>query len=314
MTDKTLDLIHRNYQAAVEASNNILDIVQNLYQMLSEFDIPDEDIDEFDTFLAGLKSSIETRKKTFEMTNLVTEINFAIIFIVVWLNNTQNKQIDINLIARRKSLESELTKLLEKSCTTPSANIRDRFGLRGIILNTIPPEEAVKLVFIVSDSVIGILTKKNRKKVTDFLEWLDKTQIANFLEKERIKFILQLPFKVEYVKDFINEPKPNDYQTLQYTLTLEMYSQVLPGAQLEIQFRTTHMHENAISGSASHSRVYKASPEKAKYRNVFLVNNFSNVHIVGFTSYSSTDTDIDGVHFPKLLLSRRVSSKLVSTC
>ena len=43
MTKETLKLIHRSYQEALERSENILEIVQNLYNILDELEVAEED-------------------------------------------------------------------------------------------------------------------------------------------------------------------------------------------------------------------------------------------------------------------------------
>ena len=310
MTKETLDLLHRSYQEAVTKSHNIIEIVQNLYDILSVKTVANEDSQKFDSFLDGLQSCINYRLKTFEMTNLVTDITFVTMYIIIWLNQSKGMHIDINLNARRKSLESDLTKLLVKSFSNSSTIIRDRFGLRGIILNSLPKEKAEKLLYEVSDYVIGIISHKNRKEYSNFIEWLDANLRVDSFTKERIKFILSLPFKVECFKDFVSSPKENEYQSLHYTLTLEVYSKILPGAQVELQMRTYEMHKIAANGSASHF-YYKLESIDDMIQDVFKLDSFDDVNIIGFTGYDSVADDIDGVHFSKLLVNRRISSTLV---
>lgn len=309
MTETTFNLIHRSYQKSVESSSNILEIAINLFNILSLENIPEEDTDKFDVFLAGLRRCIESRKKTFEMTNMVDEITFVIMYIVVWLNTTRNLHIDINISSRRKSLESEFAKILRKSCSNSSATIRDRFGLRGIILNS--DSTAKTLIFVVNDIVTGILSGTNRKQRHAFEKWIETSDKADFITKIRIKSILSLPFKIDFIKNFIDEPKSDGYQSLHFTLILDMYSPILPGAQFEVQLRSTDMHNVAEIGSASHDEVYKATEEEEFFSSIFYIEDFSNVHVVGFTGYNSIETDIDGVHFPKALINRRISSKLL---
>lgn len=308
MTQQTFNLIHRSYQKSVESSSNILEITINLLDILSLENVPEEDIDSFDLFLVGLQRCIENRKKTFEMTNLVDEITFVIMYIIVWLNATRNLHIDINIGSRRKSLESELAKILKKSCSNSSATIRDRFGLRGIILN--PDKNATTLTFVVNDVVIEILSGTNKQR-HDFSSWIESTDKADFITKTRIKSILSLPFKVDFIKNFIDEPKSDGYQSLHFTLILDRHSPILPDAQFEVQLRNTYMHNVAEIGSASHDEVYKASEEEEFFQQIFSIEDFSNVHVVGFTGYDSIETDIDGVHFPKSLINRRISSTLL---
>lgn len=311
MTDKTLELIHQIYQKAVANATDILGIVQNIYDDLSVAEVAEEDVQAFDNFIDGVRGCLQYRRQTFKLTNFVTDINFVIMYIILWLNDAKSMDIDINLNARRKALESDLAKLLRKSNSNVSVNIRDRFGLRGIILNDVSPEELVKRIYVVYDAIVGIIAKKNRRIRNEFIQWVTSTPKIDPHEKKKIMFILDVPFAVDFVKNFIESPKENGYQSLQFSLCTLMYSEVLPGAQLEIQLRTTEMHQIAIHGTASHDDVYVNTSEREKYNNIFTVDDFSNVHIKGFTSYNSADDDIDGVHYPKFFVNRRISSTLV---
>ena len=132
---KTLEFIHQKYQAALQQSSNILEIVKNLYEILKDEEVAYEDSEAFDSFIDGLRGSYRFREKTFSITNVMTYITITIMYIIIWLNETNNLHLDINWYSRRKSLESELTKILRKSSENASINIRDRFGIRGVLLN-----------------------------------------------------------------------------------------------------------------------------------------------------------------------------------
>ena len=309
MTKETLKLIHDSYQEAVIRSHDILGIVTNLYEILCVADSCEEDNQCFDFFLDGVRGSKEIRKQTFKLTNLTIDINFVIMYIVIWLNNEKNLHIDINLNARRKSLESDLSKLLEKANLNRFSNIRDRFGLRGIVMNNSSSEE-LQYVYMIFDCISGIIANTNRKIRRDFINWFHSNSHINDSDKSRLDAILGIPFEITFLKDFIKSPKDNNYQTLQFTLSVMMYSSILPGAQVEIQLRTQDMHINAVKGSASHF-LYKQTTVSKEIRDVFTVDDFSKVSIVGFTGYESDDEDIDGVFRSKIFCNRRISSTLV---
>lgn len=307
MTQKTLDFLHVAYNevAMTSTTSNIIDILKGLLEKLSEYDVPDEDAQEFDSFLRNLETSIRIRQKTFQLTNMVSDIVFTMMFIAIWANTQRNLDIDINTIARRKALESELTKFLEKG------EVHDRFGIRGIVLNNDSEDDSIETEKLqqFAQYVISILTKSNRKDFRKFSNWVFASNLDNFT-KQRILYILKLPFKVMIVKDYISNPKENDYKSLHYVIMLEMYSEVLPGAEFELQFRTNKMHQSAVNGPSKHSE-YKNRID-ASIKNVFTIDDFSKVNIVGFTSYNSSDDDIDGIHHAKPLFNRRISRTLVS--
>ena len=305
MTQETLQMIHEKYNEAAKNSHNVIDILKNLYELLSTEVSPiEKDLDDFDSFLRRIDTSRRIREKSFQMTNLANDICFTIMYIVIWANMTQDLDLDISITARRKSLESELTKLLEKTWDY------DRFGIRGIILNhrSDSKEFRSQKLFDANKYVVDILTNRNRKMVNDFTSWLIESAEVETFTRQRVIYAMDLPFNVALTKDYINHPKENGYQSLHTILEMEMYSHILPGAELELQLRDSSMHENAISGSASHDN-YKVN--SSSYRWVFTLDNPKDLNINGFTGYDSVDNDLDGIHFSKLIYNRRISNSLV---
>lgn len=307
MRKKTKDLLHENYGIAITKANDILGIVENLYDLLADFSgIPAVDAPQFDSFLRGLYTSKMIRRQTFQITNLVIDLATTIMHIIIWLNSTkEDMHILADVTGRRKALETELAKLLEKPV------IHDRFGIRTILSssNSHCNEEDEKLLFEVSNYVIDILTQKNRKLRSNFLSWILKTKGLDSLAVQKIQYILNLPFNVDLdlYKDYVSEPKDSSYQSLHWVISLESFSKVLPGTEIEFQFRTHAMHNNTINGPASEYEK-KRRPET---KGIFCVDDFSKVKITGFYSYEKKDDDMDGIHFPKQILSRRVSPTLI---
>ena len=307
MTQKTLDFLHATYNEVAETpkTSNIIDILRELLDKLYDYNVSDEDSNEFDVLIRNLETSIRIRQKTFQLTNMVSDIVFVMMYIAIWANQHHELNIDINIMARRKALESELTKLLEKG------EVHDRFGIRGIVLNNDSEDDSIETDKLrhFCQYVYNILTKNNRKDYRQFSNWVSGSDLDSFT-KQRITYILGIPFKVEKYKDYISDPKENGYQSLHFVLTIEMYSDVLPGAEFELQFRTNKMHQEAVNGNSKHS-LYKERLDDS-IKKVFRIDDFSKVNIVGFTSYNSSDDDIDGIHHAKSLFNRRISSTLVS--
>lgn len=315
MTQNTFDIIHCAYQQALERSGNILEIVKNLYDILSKTEVSSEDSQAFDSFIDGLRGCYNIRQKTFLLTNEITYINITLMYIIYWLNQTKNMAIDIDWSARRKSLESDLRKILRKSLDPSSytANIRDRFGLRGIILNDFSEEKAIEYIYCIFDAILGILAGKNRKMRREFIEWYEHNNLIPDPDKGTLSYVLDIPFCVDYVKNYIVEPKQNNYKTLQFTMLVPLYSKTLPGLQLEIQLRSKEMHKVATIGSASHIEFKKGYGDEQiqKINEVFVVDDFSKLQISGFYSYENKEDDKDGIHFSKEFASRRISPSLV---
>lgn len=320
MNCTTLGVIHDAYQVALERSSNLLEIAENLYEVLNELDesIIDEDLGAFDSFLDGLRGCIQSRKKTFEVINITNDVIIVLMYIILWMNSTKNMGIDIEWVARCKSLESELTKLLKKSSGNLSASIRDRFGIKGVVWNQLKEEEVEKIVREIFNAISGILAGKNRNMKSQFENWIKCNQSIMRRDKVRIEEILKIPFGIDYLKDYIQNPKDNGYKTLQFTMTIQMYSEELPGCQFEIQLRTKRMDEEAEHGSANHE-IYKKtgghsvdelSEEELMLNRVFNVDDFSKINIVGFKGYAK-DEDINGIHFARVYTNRRISTTLV---
>ena len=321
MTETTLSFIHQSYQEALKRSENIIQILENLYDILADAEVSDEDSKTYDVFIDGLRNCLRIRKMTAEITDTLSLIVITILYIVRWLNDTKQIAIDIDWNGRRKSLESDLTKLLRKSNQTPSAKIKDRFGLKGEVNTnkTVSEEQAISYIYVIADSIIGILAAKDRKQRKEFLEWIESSGHVNRAVKATLLEVLNIPFDVDdhSIKDYIKKPKENGYQSYHFTLTIQPYSDVLPGIHLEIQLRTTEMEKNANSGNASHQKYKEyhgdnpVSTDVNPLTNVFVVDDFSQISIPGFTSYKSEEDDKDGIHFPKKFGgNRRISNTL----
>ena len=79
MTEQSLKLLHEAYNEALRRSTNVLEIVNNLYKIVDEEkQFPEVDLDTIDAFLDGLRGCINTRKKTFEITNVCTYITIVL--------------------------------------------------------------------------------------------------------------------------------------------------------------------------------------------------------------------------------------------
>lgn len=56
MTKETQELIKRSYEEAIEKSDTILDVMQNLYNILKDKTVNNEDAETFELFINDLKS------------------------------------------------------------------------------------------------------------------------------------------------------------------------------------------------------------------------------------------------------------------
>lgn len=339
MKQDTLDRIHKAYASAVEiASLNHVSIETTFCQMLikmrDESQIDPEDIPAMDLFIDKVSKSLLARKITFQSTNMCTEILHTAMYIVIWLNDQLHKDIDTNITARRKSLESELTKELELSDRLVATQIKDLFGIRFIVLNN---QDGLSLSCFLATKILNILCSLNRGDRKDFLKYIERFDDHT---QHRIRELLDIPFTletlyrsdnkpfvpeehpeiklpsaedrkmVEYLKDnmkFYFDPKWNGYQSIHFVLSIDNISPIMPGFQIELQFRTWAMHvfaENDINAShdahkegvADFAKVFHLSDEELQF-----------CRVRGFNSYKDNENDIDGIHFPKVFYNRRMN-------
>ncbi len=302
MTHETLELLHRCYQEALMQSSNILEIVENLYKILSNAEIPSEDLQAFDSFYDGLRHCLQYRRKTISITNMITCFSITLVCIIHWLIDFHKLQIDITIFAGRKSLESDLTKILTKAESNLSIILRDRFRLRGVLSKDCSLD--LEVIYVIFDAITGIIAGKNRRMQEDFTNWYENTNKISKLDKLIIKQILDIPFSIDFLKDYIKNPKEKGYQTLQFTLSIPMYSQTLPGCQFEVQLRTHEMHAMAIDDD------YK-KPKTEHEKRIQDVFTDDKLKIADFTGPTSPEDDSDGLYSQKLVLNRRISPTLV---
>lgn len=372
MTPATLESIHTAYVSAVQKARiNVAEITKHFLDNLNQISVADEDTIQFSNFTNGVYRCYHERLKTFQMTNLCEEILFCSMHILGWLN-TQGYNLDTIYSARRKGLESHFTKILHKATKNKVTNVYDLFGIRGILLNE---ENSIELIYKLNDTTIGILCNLNMKDQRNFVSWVEQNPNIDDFSKKRIRYILSIPFELQEaerkqgtdkfdpedfpelerpeksltlypngVKDYIFTPKDNGYQSLHFVLRISATSSVLPGAVVEMQFRTDKMNKHATVLDDDTASALKAlseieenpdgdstedNPEKADiekrikksaahflYKDeIFeLRKNFcltkeevKACNLRGFYEYGP-ETDLDGVGRAKELYNRRMNA------
>lgn len=367
MTEATQKLIHEAYVKAVSSNKgkpniNVVDVnenlVANIEQMYREGAFPVEDIPVIDLFLDKVSRGIRARKLTLPATTLCTELLHTTMYIVAWCNekikeeNKKNladfkarnvltnfkarERLDVAMVARRKSGESEDAKQLELSDKLCVSQIMDRFGIRFILMN---PVDGINRSCFLANKVLNIICSLNRKERSDFLEYVNKLDELNQL---RIRYLLNIPFIIEPITrtddpndfkpsehpdidlpteedrklvehfngnmKFYFDPKKNGYQSIHFVLGIENNSDVMPGFQIELQFRTWKMHKFAENDIKASHDAHKEGV--ADYTAIFHLSNeeLANANILGFNSYKDPENDLDGIHFAKVFYNRRINS------
>lgn len=272
MNQDTRELLHQEYCKAVSNSVSGIQVFKTFYNSLEKAEIIDEDSDIIDAFFDGIRGTLGQRAMYKDMEEMMDSQKITLQKISLWQDeNPEFKQgsdskFEVKFTSRMKQAGSTLAKLLSKSLTSnESVSIRDTYGIRGVVRKREDQSEeaAIQYVYRLYDSILGIVAQRSRKKKESFQQWLS-TQDLSFKERNAINFILSCPFGISFRKDYIKNPKPNGYQTLQFTLSTPMYSPVLPGAQIEVQLRTEAMHFVATEGTAKHEDFKDALLKEVK--------------------------------------------------
>lgn len=242
----TLQTIHDAFIDGMLSANYICEVPRIMYQNLHDASIPESDLESFWAFMDGLKNCYMERSMTFEMTEFITDLNSVIMQIIRFMNDVYDANIAMNWYARRKSLVSDLKKIVTKAFSSSQASvcIRDRFGIRGILLNQdLTEEERISKIYEIFRILKATLTQDSPIK-EEFLNWVRVN--ANTLTRVKVDaFLKEVTLAVSDVHDYILNPKSNGYQSLHLTLRTNPYSGALPGFILEIQLRTSLMDDRA---------------------------------------------------------------------
>ena len=140
---KSFQIIHDEYQKALAESNDIMDIVSNFRKRIEKPEIisqiPEKEKQSFFIFRSYIKNCYYERKATFQLTNLTNDVLTVILYIILYYNDTNTIKVDMNVNSRRKSLKRDFAKMLRKAFNSSDSSdewgVKDRFGLRGILLN-----------------------------------------------------------------------------------------------------------------------------------------------------------------------------------
>lgn len=295
---------------------DVLSIIEHFENVLDKrkLELDGEDRFVLNCFLPSLRQTIRHRKLTMGATSFISKLTDFIRYICLWLNSEKGYNIDIKLISRRKSMISELNKILLKSLDhasdpdfmfTPPV-IRDRFGLRLILADDDPD-----LLLVVTNIIISILANPDSDEYLEFTEWLKNANCkfgGEDIPKDMLLSLLDYHFTVSNVKNYILTPKESTYQSWQGTLTVDATSPSLGGLMFELQVRTAAMHKNAEYGPASHDK-YKEEIELL-VKDVFSMKDYSG-GIVFYEGPDYPDLDLDGLGICASILSRHVSPHVV---
>lgn len=266
MPSKSLfDILGENFQASFydPQIRDLLDGLENYRETLrlSAKDVSKKDLPTFFRFTDGLRASYYYHWREKEISAFMHKICITFSYIALYLGT------DVELTARFKSLLSDLRKMLEKSIENDpqrvlkssvkstsglSSTVRDRVGVR-----LVTSKNSVDSVYEIFYAIIGILGGLDPQKKENFTEWFESSTEISPSHKRAIREILDVPFSIEHLKDYIQFPKKNGYMTVQFTMVTQFYSSSIPGLPFEVQIRTKEMDEDATLGASSHEKYHK---------------------------------------------------------
>ena len=197
LSEETVLKLKEKHLQAAQQSNDILSWAQKEYDLLTDVEVPEEDSKQFYLFLDGLRGCINYRKMTIKMKNETSYLLKTIMYLILWMNSVDGKTTCIELIARCKSFESELTKILRKANMNLSTSIRDRFGIKGIIFNDASEEEIEEMIEHIFDTINNVLVFRNIKMAREFKKWVEESTEIMEADKKVVAEIMDKITKYE---------------------------------------------------------------------------------------------------------------------
>lgn len=337
MSNNLKDVIHQKYVSAAQAASiNPVEVEENLRKELENIDFSGNDAIIMDYFLDKLDKSILARKQTHQMTNVSSDVLHTAMYIIKWLNHEFDYNIDTNIVARRKGLDSELAKMLSLADEQDPTQIMDRFGIRFVLENNISTVCKFMVKFV------NIVCHLNRQDLRNFMSFVETSEYVDDVDAYRIKNLLRIPFSlkplsrksdgkqfdhekypdielptqadIEIVKHLLGNmkfyfiPKSNGYQSIHVLIEIESSSPKLPGFQIEVQFRTHKMDDFAENNINASHILHKG--KFREYLNVFTLSEeeLKGTNIRFFRSYKNEQDDQDGIHYGKKFYNRRINT------
>lgn len=324
--------------ALMITTSSCVEIAEQFRSMLSVMDVKERSRAQFDRFIKGLRLCSEERKDEFIIMNFCEKVIKTCMVIQIYMHDVHGLNLDISFSSRKKSLQSELIKLLIKAIKNDEVQITDRYGVRAIIM-----DDDISKLYKFANVTVDILTGLDLRERAKFEEWLIASPVTDELKMLIGSVIEDVPFFLEkkstlhgttkgfdakehpeieipeksgakytkYCKDYIAKPKGNGYQSLHFTLRIGQSSNVLPGTTIEFQIRTYKQHKHATSGAADHW-VYKASQIDAleeEISNIITVSHPELLNIRGFDTPKNPEGDIIGLCHSKDIYGRRLTSE-----
>lgn len=231
--------------------NNILDLQE-------KGELSTELFCSLNLFLQGVKSCIEARRITAYIADkYLKDLIHTGILIQQWQAEVKGIPSHVKMVLRRKSIESDLTKILDKALQNEDPEVKDRFGFTMITYDNTNIDQ----LYHFCETFTGIVTGIFYNMQQEFLNWVDKNNNLSDREKKSVQMIIKSELRLKNrgqmhdssrdkdgnvkifdpekypnvvvpkspkfffsygFKDYVKEPKDNSYQALQCVFELSV--------------------------------------------------------------------------------------------
>ncbi len=209
-------------------------------------------------FLQGVKSCIEARRITAYIADkYLKDLIHTGILIQQWQAEVKGIPSHVKMVLRRKSIESDLTKILDKALQNEDPEVKDRFGFTMITYDNTNLDQ----LYHFCETFTGIITGIFYNMQQEFLTWVITNKNISEREKKAVQMILKSELRLKNrgqmhnsnvdkegnvekfdpkkfpnvivpktpkfffsygFKDYVKEPKENSYQALQCVFELSV--------------------------------------------------------------------------------------------
>lgn len=291
---KTIDSVREAYRVSLTMSRTLNEVTKNYARQLEQIKPANASEARFlGEIISETNLAYKERQRTLEITNFVESLIFLAQHIVIWYNETHhNSKIYANFSFRRKSLESELKKIVSRVLNGKISTIKDRFACRCIVCNNHDPAnieseiKSISQMYTLTNLLLDMFSAFNLETKRAFSEWIERKYAQNKEIKIKLLKTLNIDFKLcqaetpintgfnasdhpgiyvpeksgildfyreRYVKGYTANPKKNGYQSEHFVLSVSSNSSAFHGLFIEFQVRTQVMHDRAEDKSSPQS-------------------------------------------------------------
>lgn len=310
--NETLKKIHDIFLDSMYSANTEMEFLKTFLDSLKKETVPEGESRFWGLFVDGVRHCYKLHLNKRSFRRRAQNMALCIQYIVDWINQSlpEDEQLHFQIIIRQKSIFMHLMKVLKKALKCDyeermesdciedaSACINDFLGILGVLIDkydTVLHEYHPQLKKVYKN-VRDIISGQNETAKNKFLDWFDSSE-NDASVKAIIHIVLDTPFKVIRLKNYVKRPRKSGYRSFQWTFTQTSYSQDQPASNVELQIRDLYMNQHAVTTHRQYKDLDKpefSGLNKELMASVFHIDDFSKVHIVGFTKYDADDRPIN---------------------